>query len=78
MGPPSYMRPVVGRNVFMRRIPVMKNNKGTLPKKRFTFLQHLHWTKSWLNEQEILITDSTRYKYRGELFISKFQCGRLI
>jgi len=25
MGPPSYMRPVVDRNVVMRRIPVVTN-----------------------------------------------------
>ena len=38
MGPPSYMQSVIGRNVVMQRIPVMKNNKGTLPKKNFLFL----------------------------------------
>jgi len=30
MGPPSYMRSVVDRNVVMRRIPVLRLERGLL------------------------------------------------
>jgi hypothetical protein len=33
MGPPSHMRPVVGRNVVMRRIPVFTGRHGIISQK---------------------------------------------